>query len=133
VSVRLDDGTVSQRPLRQVTSGQVVNAAPWRSGRSARGQVRYPGLCWSATTGGHVIYESRLELARLLLADFDPDVLTGVTVQDLDLAESYDGGHYRGGGPIVPGRGGAFGYIVRVIPRNDLLTSVAEPGVVAVA
>jgi hypothetical protein len=24
--------------------------------------------------GGHVIYESRLELARLLLADFDRDV-----------------------------------------------------------
>jgi hypothetical protein len=33
-----------------------------------------PGYYWSATSGGHVIYESRLELARLLLADFDPDV-----------------------------------------------------------
>ena len=44
-------------------SGQVVNAAPWRTARSARGQVRYPGLYWPATTGGHVIYESRLELA----------------------------------------------------------------------
>jgi glycogen phosphorylase len=29
------------------------------------------------------------------------DVLTGVTVQDLDLAESYDGGRYRFDGPIV--------------------------------
>jgi hypothetical protein len=27
------------------------------------------------TTGWHVVYESRLELARLLLADFDPDVV----------------------------------------------------------
>ena len=27
-----------------------------------RGQARYPGYFWSATTGGHVIYESRLEL-----------------------------------------------------------------------
>ncbi len=61
------------------------------------------------------------------------DVLTGVTVQDLDLAESYDGGRYRFDGPIVLDRGGAFGYTVRVIPRNDLLTSVAELGVVAVA
>ena len=30
--------------------------------------------CASATTGGFVIYESRLELARLQLADFDPQV-----------------------------------------------------------
>jgi glycogen phosphorylase len=57
------------------------------------------------------------------------DVLTGVTVQDLDLAGSYDGGRYRFGGPIVLDRGGAFGCTVRVIPRNDLLTSVAGLGV----
>ena len=74
MSVRLPDGTVSERPLRQVTAGQVIGAAPWRMTRSARGQAHYPGYYWSATTGGHVIYESRLELARLLLADFDPDV-----------------------------------------------------------
>jgi len=48
-------------------------------------------------------------------------------------AESYDGGRYRFDGPIVLDRGGAFGYTVWVIPRNDLLTSVAELGVVAVA
>lgn len=75
VSVRLSDGTVSERPLQQVTAGQVVRAAPWRTVRSARGQAHYPGYYWSATSGGHVIYESRLELARLLLADFDPDVV----------------------------------------------------------
>ena len=75
VSVRLPDGTVSERPLRQVTAGQVVGAVPWRMTRSARGQAHYPGFYWSATAGGHVIYESRLELARLLLADFDPDVM----------------------------------------------------------
>ena len=74
VSIRLPDGTVSERPLRQVTAGQVVRAGPWRMTRSARGQAHYPGYYWSATSGGHVIYESRLELARLLLADFDPDV-----------------------------------------------------------
>jgi glycogen phosphorylase len=47
--------------------------------------------------------------------------------------ESYDGGRYRFDGPIVLDRGGAFGYTVRVSPRNHLLTSVAELGVVAVA
>jgi hypothetical protein len=75
VSVRLHSGqTVADRPLRQVTAGEIVSAAPWRTARSARGQAHYPGFYWSATAGGHVIYESRLELARLLLADFDPDV-----------------------------------------------------------
>jgi hypothetical protein len=63
------------RPLRQVTARQIVSAAPWRTARSARGQARYPGFYRSATTGGHVIYESRRELARLLLADFGPDVV----------------------------------------------------------
>ena len=71
VSVRLRDGTVSERPLRQLTAGQVVTAGPWRAARSARGQAHYPGYYWSATSGGHVIYESRLELDRLLLADFE--------------------------------------------------------------
>jgi starch phosphorylase len=61
------------------------------------------------------------------------DVLTDVTVKDLDLAESYDGGRFRFDGDIELDRGGPFGYTVRVIPRNDLLTSVAELGVVAIA
>jgi hypothetical protein len=31
-----------------------------------------PGLYWCATQNAHVGYESRLELSRLMLADFDP-------------------------------------------------------------
>ena len=61
------------------------------------------------------------------------DVLTDVTVMDLTLADTYDGGRYRFDGDIQLNRGGPFGYTVRVIPRNDLLTSVAELGVVAIA
>ena len=45
---------------------------PWREFRWHRGQQHYSGLYWSATTAGHVAYESRLELSRLILADFDP-------------------------------------------------------------
>ncbi len=37
-------------------------------------QRHYCGLFWSATTGRHVAYESRLELDRLWLADFDVHV-----------------------------------------------------------
>jgi len=47
---------------------------PWRSFRWYRGQKHYSGTYWSSTVGGHVIYESRLELARLLFADFDAEV-----------------------------------------------------------
>jgi hypothetical protein len=38
------------------------------------GQRHYSGTWWSATMADHIIYESRLELSRLLLADFDPSV-----------------------------------------------------------
>jgi hypothetical protein len=46
-------------------------AAPWRTFRWYRGQRHYSGTYWSSTVKDHVIYESRLELARLLYADFD--------------------------------------------------------------
>jgi hypothetical protein len=74
VSLRMADGGEASFPLRQVQGRQVVAAVPWRKARSARGQAYYPGYFCSATMGGHVMYESRLELARLLLADFDRDV-----------------------------------------------------------
>ncbi len=61
------------------------------------------------------------------------DVLADVSVKDLALAETYEGGRFRFDGDIELDRGGPFGYTVRVIPRNDLLASVAELGVVAVA
>jgi hypothetical protein len=51
-----------------------TGSVPWRRFRSVRGQAHYSGSYASATTGGHVLYESRLELARLLLADFDSGV-----------------------------------------------------------
>lgn len=53
---------------------ELAAAAPWRSFRWYRGQKHYSGTYWSSTVGGHIIYESRLELARLLFADFDADV-----------------------------------------------------------
>ncbi|MEU4233221.1 TnsA-like heteromeric transposase endonuclease subunit [Nonomuraea sp. NPDC026600] len=49
-------------------------AGPWRTFRWHLGQARYSGAYWSATEADLVVYESRLELARLLYADFDPRV-----------------------------------------------------------
>lgn len=52
----------------------LAGAAPWRTFRWYHGQKHYSGTYWSSTMNGHVIYESRLELSRLLFADFDPEV-----------------------------------------------------------
>ncbi|MEN2420540.1 TnsA-like heteromeric transposase endonuclease subunit [Streptomyces rimosus] len=52
----------------------LASARPWRTFRWRKGQKHYSGTYWSATMRDHVIYESRLELARLLFADFDPSV-----------------------------------------------------------
>jgi TnsA endonuclease N terminal len=90
VSLRMSDGGEASFPLRQVQGRQVAAAVPWRKARSARGQVHYPGYYWSATMGAHVICESRLELARLLLADFDPGV-TAIAAQPFLLQARPDG------------------------------------------
>ena len=70
------------RPLTWRWCGrrQLAAGRPWRVFRWRQGQAHYSGWYWSATTGGHVVYESRLELARLLLADFDPQV-TAIAAQ----------------------------------------------------
>lgn len=60
--------------MESVRARDMAGLVPWRSFRSHRGQRHYSGAYWSATTGGHVIYESRLELARLLFADMDLNV-----------------------------------------------------------
>ncbi len=59
------------------------------------------------------------------------DELVDTAVESLHVAESYEGGRHRFDGEHVLDHSGAFGYTVRVIPRNDLLASPAELGVVA--
>ena len=68
-SVRLPDGASYECGLSGLRPDAVVAAAPWRQVRWVRGQEHFPGFYWSATTGSHVMYESLLELARLLIAD----------------------------------------------------------------
>ncbi|MEB3033359.1 TnsA-like heteromeric transposase endonuclease subunit [[Mycobacterium] nativiensis] len=65
---------VSAVALADVDPQALVVACPWREFRWRAGQKHYSGTYWSATEGRHVIYESRLELARLLFADFDASV-----------------------------------------------------------
>lgn len=67
VSVRLrDDEVVDDRVWSIASIDLLCSAAPWRTFRWYRGQEHYSGTYWSATMRDHVIYESRLELARLL-------------------------------------------------------------------
>lgn len=61
-------------PWSVVEAGMLMSALPWRTFRWRQGQKHYSGTFWSATENDHVIYESRLELARLLFADFDASV-----------------------------------------------------------
>jgi len=68
------DTEVSPIPLADLDPTGLAAVHPWREFRWYRGQRHYSGTYWSATEGQHVIYESRLELARLLFADFDRSV-----------------------------------------------------------
>lgn len=60
--------------LGELDGDRAVHGLPVRTIWSFAGQRHYPGLFWSTTTRRHVWYESLLELDRLWLADFDPDV-----------------------------------------------------------
>ncbi len=66
---------------------------PVREFRSYKGRQHYPGWYWSAALGRLVVYESRLELARIMLADFDPAV-AGLAAQPFLLAGA-DGSRIR--------------------------------------
>jgi hypothetical protein len=56
--------------VRVVESCQPVRGFP-----SYKGQRNHVGHWWTATTGDLVGYESWLERDRLLLLDFDPDIV----------------------------------------------------------
>jgi hypothetical protein len=73
-SCRLNDGSEICRSFDSVDVALLESTSPWRQFRWRKGQKHYSGSYWSSTMGAHVIYESRLELARLIYADFDRSV-----------------------------------------------------------
>ncbi|MFZ3562740.1 TnsA-like heteromeric transposase endonuclease subunit [Streptomyces sp. BH097] len=90
LSIRRIDGAVDEVRDRSSALLDLRSAAPWRTFRWHLGQRHYAGTYWSATTKSHVLYESRLELARLLFADFDPSV-HGIVAQPFLLTAVVDG------------------------------------------
>ncbi|WP_371632171.1 TnsA-like heteromeric transposase endonuclease subunit [Streptomyces sp. NBC_01259] len=92
VSMRLRhvDGQIDDdRPWPETGADVFEPSVPWRTFRWRHGQKHYSGTYWSSTMRDHVIYESRLELTRLLYADFDPDV-TAVYAQPFLLSTTVD-------------------------------------------
>ncbi|MBW8736241.1 MAG: TnsA-like heteromeric transposase endonuclease subunit [Streptomyces turgidiscabies] len=75
VRYRRGNGVFVDTSLDRVSVDDVLAGLPVREMRWFAGRECYSGWYWSATTGGHVVYESRLELARILLADHDSSVV----------------------------------------------------------
>ena len=82
------------RPWNEVSAATLGEAAPWRTFRWHHGQKHYSGMYFAATQGDHVLYESRLELARLLLADFDTAV-DGIVAKPFLVVANVDGKQRR--------------------------------------
>jgi hypothetical protein len=74
VSFRTKSGVTEDVSWTAVDSSMLSSTVPWRTFRWYKGQRHYSGVYWSATMRDHVVYESRLELARLIFADFDQAV-----------------------------------------------------------
>ena len=91
VSIRQQRGVlVEDRDWSTAPVDLLQSACPWRTFRWYKGQKHYSGTYWSATVRDHVIYESRLELSRLLFADFDLSV-RGIVAQPFLLKTVLDG------------------------------------------
>jgi hypothetical protein len=71
--------------LDRLAVEDVVAGLPVREFRSYQGRLHYSGWYWSSSMSRLLAYESRLELARIMLADFDPSV-AGIAAQPFLLA-----------------------------------------------
>lgn len=95
VSFRSSDNAAEVvSPWCTVDADALAMASPWRTFRWYKGQKHYSGSFWSATEHDLVIYESRLELARLLFADFDASV-RHIVAQPFLLRAEVDGDLHR--------------------------------------
>jgi hypothetical protein len=82
----------------------------------------FPGCYWAATLGEHVVYESRLELQRLLLADFDPAVV-GMWAQPCQVTCLVDGVERRHVPDFLFATAGGAVTVVNVKPADRLLVA----------
>jgi hypothetical protein len=69
-----DDGLEHRGSLSQAWATPFESCSPIRRFTSHKGQRHLSGLWWSATTGGHVGFESWMERDHVMALDFDPTV-----------------------------------------------------------
>ena len=135
VWVRYSDGSVSESAWDRLRLSDFDGSVPWREARTRRGQSHYSGLYASATTGGFVAYESRLELARVLLADFDRQV-RWIYAQPFRLVARVDGRVRSHVPDLLLVTEAVTGWLVNVKPAVRLADpkvaeALAWPGVLA--
>jgi hypothetical protein len=80
-----EDGSEHRVPLEEAWLVPFQGGRPVRRFASRKGQRHLSGLWWSATTGGHVGFESWLERDHAMVLDFDPAVV-GIASQPFWLA-----------------------------------------------
>jgi hypothetical protein len=90
VRYRTAAGEFVDTSLDRLDVDDVLTGRPVREFRSYKGRRHYSGWYWSATTSSLLAYESRLELARIMLADFDP-AIARIATQPFQLITHVDG------------------------------------------
>ncbi|HEY5183859.1 MAG TPA: DUF3417 domain-containing protein, partial [Actinomycetes bacterium] len=124
-----------------------VELAGWKGRvRSAWGGVRVDhvesvGVADSPHVGQRLALRVFVSLGELKPDDVDVQAVHGQVgsddelvrrqFSDLQPVEAYEGGRWRYEGELTLDRAGAFGYTVRVLPRNEYLASPAEMNLVA--
>lgn len=93
VRYRQADGEFTETTLGRVVPEDLAAGRPVREFRWYKGRQHYSGWYWSSTMCRLVAYESKLELARIMLADFDPEV-AGLAAQPFQMTAP-DGGNDR--------------------------------------
>jgi hypothetical protein len=129
VSVRHRDGTGEfvDTTLDRVQVADVIEGRPVREVRSYKGRRHYSGWYWSSTVARMVAYESRLELARILLADVDPAIVA-LAAQPFQMIGDDGGQRRRYVSDLLLASGDGSVMVVEVKPEHRLL----DPRVVAV-
>jgi hypothetical protein len=74
VTYRAGGGAVVDTTLDRLCADEVIAGLPVREFRWYEGRRHHSGWYWCATGQRLIVCESRLELARIMLADFDPAV-----------------------------------------------------------
>lgn len=94
LELRLQSDEVVRVAASRAKPAMLDEALPWRTFRMYYGQPHYSGTYWCATENSSVIHESRLELSRLILADFDTKV-SHIVAQPFLLRAKVDGARRR--------------------------------------